>query len=160
MTLTAIMKKFGDILENLNANFIMAFLVIAFIYIAMVVYNSFLKKSSPTLMPNKRQTTQQSADDKNVADDLAYEKLVRDPEVFVKPGAISLGEDAMYLPSNGTDLYNYKELSISDNDSSAIIKDEVYTNDAPLFNTTGGSGGALIAPKLNATQRRVNFYDM
>ena len=84
MKFSAITKNIGDMLENMNKNLISLFLIIAFLYIGMVVYNSFIKKRSPTLLPNKpANTTTATAtattnDNESSENDLSYEKLTND----------------------------------------------------------------------------------
>jgi len=166
MKFNAITKNIGDMLENMNKNLISLFLIIAFLYIGMVVYNSFIKKRSPTLLPNKpANTTTTTAtatatanDNESSENDLSYEKLTNDPEVLVNsPFSFSLGEDK-YLPSNEFTQYNYKDLIDHNNTNENEI--DIYSNDTPLFNTADRNKNELIVPKINSTQRRVNFYDM
>jgi hypothetical protein len=162
MKFNAITKNIGDMLENMNKNLISLFLIIAFLYIGMVVYNSFIKKRSPTLLPNKPATTTITTttinDNESSENDLSYEKLTNDPEVLVNsPFSFSLGEDK-YLPSNEFTQYNYKDLIDHNNTNENEI--DIYSNDTPLFNTADRNKNELIVPKINSTQRRVNFYHM
>lgn len=56
------------------------------------------------------------------------------------------------VPANELKLENYKDLENFNTEK------EVYTNDAPLFMTTGSKNEAVKPIDLNSQHRRVNFY--